>query len=508
MSKGILRAGNGFRIPRRSFLYSAGAIMGSRLLSGCALKSGLTSNSTCQPTLGPCIANPQPVPAASTTPLSITVSSATVGTVDSRYVGLSYDKNHLTYGLFNASNAALIALCGLLGESVLRIGGNSVETTVWTPTGAGSTAGQVAPADINALAAFAQATGWKVIYGVALAFSTPADAAAEVAYVANALGSNLLAIEIGNEPDDYTDSTDMTAGYPAWTYSEYLAEFKSFASAILATTPSAPLAGPASGYSMTYFEGMAAAAVPGVSLLTQHYYRGSGASATADTMANLIAYPDTTLINSYLEEMQPAAAAANLPWRMGETNSFYGQPQANTSNAHGAALWSLDHLFTMAQYGSTGANFHGGDDTTTGYSPIASENGAIIGPRPLFYGMYFFALAGTGTLLNTSVSTTTLNVSAYTVKNSSGGWNVVVVNKDATNPLQVTLTMPSSLSAGSLSVLTNSGGLTATSGSTIQGMSISNTGAINPSLNYTLTFSGDEVTFYVPAASAVLAELS
>ena len=139
---------------------------------------------------------------------------------------------------------------------------------------------------------------------------------------------------------------------------------------------------------------------------------------------------------------------------------------------------------------------------------IASENGAIIGPRPLFYGIYFFALAGTGTLLNTSVSTTTLNVSAYTVKNSSGGWNVVVVNKDATNPLQVTLTMPSSLSAGSLSVLTNSGGLTATSGSTIQGMSISNTGAINPSLNYTLTFSGDEVTFYVPAASAVLAELS
>jgi hypothetical protein len=508
MSNEIQKAEKGNQIPRRSFLYAAGAVVGSRFLSGCALQSGLTVNSTCDPTKGPCVANPQPVPVGSISQINVTASATTIGSIGSRYVGLSYDKDHIPMGLFNVSNATLIALCDLLGESVLRIGGNTVETTVWTPSGSGGTTGQVAPPDIDALAAFAQATGWKVIYGVALATSTPAIAAAEAAYVVKALGSSLLAIEIGNEPDDYSDSTGVAAGYPAWSFSQYLAAFKSFAAAILATTPSTPLAGPASGYSMTYFEGLAEASVPGVSLLTQHYYRGNGASTTEDTMANLIAYPDTQLIDNYLEEMQPAAAEANLPWRMGETNSFYGQPQANTSNAHGSALWSLDHLFTMAQYGSTGANFHGGDDTTTGYSPIASQGATIVGPRPLFYGMYFFTLAGVGTLLSTSVAATALNVSAYTVQKSSGGWNVTVVNKDPMVPLQVTLTMPSSLSSGSLSVLTNSGGLSATSGSTIQGMAISNTGVIEPSLNYTLTVSGDQVSFYVPAASAVLAELS
>ena len=65
------------------------------------------------------------------------------------------------------------------------------------------------------------------------------------------------------------------------------------------------------------------------------------------------------------------------------------------SDAFGTALWAIDFLFTNAQNGSTGANFHGGGDGT-GYTPIADDNGNVVGARPLFYGIFLFARRGRG----------------------------------------------------------------------------------------------------------------
>jgi hypothetical protein len=86
-----------------------------------------------------------------------------------------------------------------------------VDKHVWTPNGPGRTAGQIAPSDVDSLAAFVKAAGWQCLYGVNLAgvstgATTPALAADEVAYAAQQFGSSLLGIEIGNEPDLY--------GYP------------------------------------------------------------------------------------------------------------------------------------------------------------------------------------------------------------------------------------------------------------------------------------------------------
>ncbi len=82
---------------------------------------------------------------------------------------------------FSPQNSDAIGLFKLIGPSLLRIGGNSVDKTTWMPNGAGRTSGQVAPSDIDALAGFLQATGWQVLYGTNLAQSTPALAAAEIA---------------------------------------------------------------------------------------------------------------------------------------------------------------------------------------------------------------------------------------------------------------------------------------------------------------------------------------
>jgi hypothetical protein len=231
----------------------------------------------------------------------VTVTANAAGSIGTAFAGLSYEKNTLYEPLFTPTNANLIELFKLLGPSVLRIGGNSVDKNVWTPNGAGQTAGQIAPSDVASLAAFVQATGWQCIYGINLGGSatgatTPALAAAEVAYVAQQLGSSLLGIEIGNECDLYGDTGNYYAG--AFTLSQFETLWGQYRSAILATTPNVPITGPASashesswtvpfGQTVTKNE---------ITLLTQHYYRANGQLATS-TAANLVT-PDPTLVTN------------------------------------------------------------------------------------------------------------------------------------------------------------------------------------------------------------------
>src|SRR5271166_4488336 len=136
---------------------------------------------------------------ATATAATVTVTSKVLVAVGPGFAGLSYEKGQMANSFFSPQNANAIGLFKLIGPSLLRIGGNSVDKTTWTPSGKGRTSGQVAPSDIDALAGFLKATGWQVLYGTNLAQSTPARAAAEIAYAGQSLGSSLYGIEIGNE---------------------------------------------------------------------------------------------------------------------------------------------------------------------------------------------------------------------------------------------------------------------------------------------------------------------
>ena len=175
------------------------ALVAASLLSRCG-----SSNSA----VAPQPANPQPVPAGPLTAASLTVTPTAIGSIGPAFAGLSYEKSKLYGPLFTASNSDLIGMFMRLGPSVLRVGGNSVDRNVWTPNGPGQTAGQIAPSDVNSLAAFVKSAGWQCLYGInlggaATGATTPALAAAEVAYAAQQLGSSLLGIEIGNVTDLY-----------------------------------------------------------------------------------------------------------------------------------------------------------------------------------------------------------------------------------------------------------------------------------------------------------------
>jgi hypothetical protein len=476
-------------VSRRELLASLGVLAAGSFFYGCSSSSSSPSSPT-TPSLPE-----QPAPAGPLTSATVSVSAAQAGTMPQRFVGLSYEKAKLSQPLFTSSNTNLISLFKLLGNGVLRIGGNSVDETSWTPNGAGQTAGQTAPSDVNSLASFISAVGWPVLYGVNLAQSTPAVAAA-VAYAANALGSNLLGIEIGNEPDLYAGHY-----FPStWDFADYLTLWQSFASAIQAQTPGVPLTGPVTAYNSTWFTSFAQAEAKDIVLLSMHYYRANGQSPSS-TIELLLSYPDTNLQKD-LVPLLAASQAAGVPYRMAETNSFYNGGAPNVSDSYASALWVIDHLFTIAQGGSVGVNLHGGGDGD-GYTPIVDNDGVVVEARPEYYGVLFCSLAGQGPLLGTTINAGSLNTSAYAVQNSASQLSLIINNKDSTQNLQFTVTCPSDVQSASLQLLTGPS-LSATSGVTIQGSPVNSNGSFSPQSPYGLSVSSDTFTGHVPAASAAL----
>jgi hypothetical protein len=499
-------------ITRRQAIEITLAASAITLASACSSPSAAASTGTSGSSTG------QPKPSGTAVNATLTVSATAVGSISPAFAGLSYEKATLYEPLFTGSNANLIGLFKRLGSSVLRIGGNTVDHNVWTPAGTGQTAGQIAPADVDALAAFLQATGWQCLYGVNLggsgtapytsgsitAATTPALAAQEAAYVASKLGSSLLGIEIGNEPDLYGRTF-----YPGgtWNLAAFEAVWDRFRTAILAQTPGVAITGPAdasneSKWTVPFGQW---ATKSKISLLTQHYYRGNGKSATS-TAANLIT-PDTNLIND-LAIVNTAAQAIGVPYRLAECNSYYHGGSSGVSDSYASSLWVLDYLFDCALGGASGVNFHGGG-SGSGYTPIADSGGTIIEARPEYYGILLFNLAGQGDLLTTTLNAASLNATAYAVKAASGNLNLIVVNKDRASNLSLSIQLPQSASSATLIELAQtSASLTATSGVTIQGANVAANGSFTPDAAYTLATGGTHLTCYVPALSAVLIQIS
>jgi hypothetical protein len=482
-------------LTRRGALGVAGLIIVDALIGGCGGGSVETPAAT---SASP--PNPQPVPSGALTVATLSVSASVIGTIGAGFAGLSYEKDSMAVPRFAPDNADLIGMFTRLGPSLLRIGGNSVDKTQWAPNGAGQTSGEVAPSDIDALAGFLQASGWTVLYGVNLATSTPAAAAAEVAYAVQSLGPSLYGIEIGNEPDLYGGNYFST-----WNLADFEQLWEQFRAAILQAAPAVKLTGPASAGNIATWT------VPfgqyvgtrEIDLLTQHYYRGNGQSASS-TVAELIS-PDPNLISA-LGTLKAGATAIGVPFRLTETNSFYNGGANGVSDSYASALWVIDHLFNIAIGGGTGANLHGGGDGD-GYTPIADNNGVVVEARPEYYGALLFALAGPGSVLQTSVAAAALNVTGYAIRSGGGGVSIVVVNKDSTQNLHLSVDTGQTVNTAAVLILSGPA-LDAASGASIQGAAVAQNGAFTPGAAYTPAVAAGVVACYVPAASAALIRIT
>jgi hypothetical protein len=418
--------------------------------------------------------------------------------LDSSFLGLSYEKDMISTPLFDSKNKPLVTLFSRLGHGVIRFGGNQVEKTTWEKNGPGNITKVVSPKDLDRLAGFIRATKWQIIYGINLGKNTPENAADEAAYATKVFGKQLIGFQIGNEPDLYYDNGIRP---PTYTYQDFKNEWEVYFEAIRKRVPTATFNGPSSASPglKTFAVPFARDEMTKINMLAQHYYRASGSSPSSTI--DLLLDPDTTKLKPMLETLSLTANSTHVGFRMSECNSFYGGGAPGISNGFGTALWVIDFLFENAVYGSAGVNFHGGGDEW--YTPIANnELGVVDGIRPEYYGLFLFAKAANGSLLQTKTENQDPHFSSYATTAKDGSFWIILSNKDRTKTFQATVVLDQHVTEAHSLILT-APSLDSTSDYTFGGSAIDVSGNWNPT--YTkVDVAFDKINVNIPTGSVVL----
>ena len=446
-------------------------------------------------------------------PLVQVQPGTSLGRLDVRSLGFSFERSTLPLSLFDDANADLVGLFRLLGPGLLRVGAKTVDTTPWNAVGPGRTAGSVAPADVAALRRFADATDWDVLHGLPFvhADASPASAAAEAEAVAVTLGDRLAAYEFGNEPDLYA----INSAYAplAGTLGLCKARWEAFAASVHAADPATPLTGPGCCL-LQSIDGWASPFVAvestGLVAVTQHYYRGFGGSGQT---IDLLLGPDPVLDSSLaklgsLEKLlspgpNPSLAAAGLGgFRFTETNSFASGGQPGVSNSFASALWALGLHLDVTAAGGGGCNFHN-SGSGAGYPAIVQVGGTVTEVRPLFYGLLLLASLGTGTHLATISQRLPATIRVSALRGDDGDFRVVIQNLDPEAAVRVDIDLATPLAGASLALL-EAPSLDATSGVTFQGAPVGIDGTWEPLAEDDIAVSGSTLTVTVPAVGAAV----
>ncbi len=448
-----------------------------------------------------------PVSWAQTT-VTITAHPQSPGSaIPNNFLGLSFETGSLTSATgFPAANAVFQQMVSQIGPGVVRFGGNSVDKLTGWMRGqrTSSTPSSVlTSSDIDPVFAFARATGWRVLWSLNLGNGNPTSDADEAAYVYQTASDVVAGLEIGNEPDLYHSNGLRPSTY---TESQYLTEWQTYANAIQSETPSALLTGPAAAGSITTWTStFAQQEGPRIVLLTQHLYPLAPTSvnpnaSNAATIPNLLSSTIRTTEDTDGSELQQIASGQSLPWRMSETNSCYDGGQSGVSDVFASALWAVDYMFTLANRGSTGVNFHGGGTGT--YTPIA-VSGSTVTARPLYYALLMFRAAARGRLVPLDVAANGANVTAYSALDSDGTLRVMVIDKDLTQDAAVAITPGGSYSAA-LAMSLTAPALTATTGIKVGGASVAAGGTWLPSQLQSAALANGAYTATVSSGSALL----
>ena len=454
----------------------------------------------------------------------ITISPTTTGTsLTGASAGLSFEADDLTLPGFASGDLAAY-LDTLSPSSVIRVGGNTVDETFWTSTGATAPSwsiGTITPADLTALGTLAKASGWKVILGVNLKEYNPTSAANEAQYAQRDLGSSLEAIEIGNEPDLYSQYESDPAQFPT--------DFQSYVTAIEASAPGVPIEGddlagaPDSSFQSAFISSQQKLASPEINELTSHYYPLTASTCGGSpTVAELLGTSVRDAESDEAAEAVAAAAKLGVPAVLDEGNSVVCEGQAGVSNVYAAALWEIDNQLVMARDGVAGDYMHGTVEECGSakplymyYTPLCAPTAAdategLLAAQPEYYGLAALRDVGTGQFLNLS-NPVWADVRAYAVEHTNGTMTVVlddVDNPSTTGSTTVQLDLGATFSHASQVAMTASGGLTATSGITLGGQTVQANGTIAAPTTTSFTVSGDTATVTVPAGSAQIITFS
>ncbi len=411
------------------------------------------------------------------------------------------------------------------GAPILRVGGNSSDSSWWNPNGLPKPRGiiyDITAIDFSSLEASLSKTGSQLILGLNLGQNNPSIAVDEAkAALSNLAPGRILSLEIGNEPDQYMYNGVRPSSY---NFNQYLSEFSNYSGTLknsFSTMP--PLAAVAFTTSvygwMQYFPTFVSNQSQMVNLTTYHRYPLSACSwskpgsSTYPTISNLLS--DQASLNTaqaiatFVRQSQQYGKSLLLS----EINSVSCGGTNGVSNSFASALWGADVMFNLSSVGVRSAQFHGGSGGYYGpfsFSAVKNSSGQYVYTatvNPLYYGMLLFAQAASNhsQLLPVSAQTSG-NVKVWATMDSKNVVRVLAINKDINASGNAKIQLSSPRSNGSLVRLT-APSASATTGVTLGGQTFDGTTDGKPvgaQVNTSVTPTNGIYTFSLPATSAAL----
>jgi hypothetical protein len=425
------------------------------------------------------------------------------------FMGLGYEISSVARaGLMSGANRVYVRLVGTLAaRGVIRIGGSTSDYAAYSPTAApvSSARGTVVnDAVLRDLGGFLEATGWKLIWGLNLGSGSLENAIAEARAVLSIAGANLLAFEIGNEPDLFASAKHRPPGYG---YDDWLAEYRRYKTALRAQWPRIPLAGPDAAGKTDWVTRFGADEGQDAVLLTHHYYReGQNPGSTVEKLLG-----EDPKLRPQLDKLSAASRGCGLPYRICEVNSFSGGGRPGVSDTMAGALWALDYMYTLAASGCSGVNLETGvnqRDFISSYSPIGDDEQGHYSAKPEYYGILAFSLGGKGQLVKTETDAGPPELKAYATRAKEGPFRVTLIDK-GTEPCSTTVDFGDGIPHAKASAIRLSApAVDARTGVTLGGAQVTSAGTWKPARRETLEVREGQFRIALPAASAAVVELA
>jgi hypothetical protein len=362
--------------------------------------------------------------------------------VPANFTGLGYEMSSVAMpNLLNLENERYVELVRGLGpQGVLRVGGIVANYTRYIPDGPARFDRQntvITHAAVERFSKFLDKVGWSAIWSVNFAQGTVSDAIQEARVVFDILGPRLLALEIGNEVDSYGKGQPFRP--PSYDYEAYRKEYRDWHEAIAKAVPGIRFAAPDTARSIEWVEQMSRDADGEVQLLTTHYYRNGQSRGSAEQLLT-----SDPRLRDLLVRMRAASQQSGIPWRICEMNSFSGGGRPGVSDTFIGALWTLNIMCLLAQYGCSGVNLETGVNQlgfVSSYSPIQDDGKGVNSAGVPYYGMLAFAtaFAGCHQMLALDQDSQSDSLHAYVLGSGGKPRSVVVVNMDARADAQVSV---------------------------------------------------------------------
>jgi hypothetical protein len=463
-------------------------------------------------TAGTVAATAAVTPAAS----MITVGSGSGATLADDFLGFSFEANILSGTAPSSGN--LFQYMKTLGKGVMRFGGNFVDITFWTSKGEKAPSWAVAtltPADLTRLKVLADNSGWKVVLGVNLKHRDPARAADEAKFAKQILGSALMAIEIGNEPNYY----------PNYSTSKFFSDFEAYRKAINASAPGVGVVGPSPGrvpaadFWLTDFANREAGHVD-IADFVGHYYPLCAKSSPKPTIADMLSTSSRDGEKHRADLIAIGAKKLGVPGLLGEGNSVSCEGMDGVSDTFASALWGVDAQLLYAQEGLKGFYVHSAiakcgapKPLYKAYTPFCAKTDADaaagkLGVRPVYYSSLLVEQLGTGRFAPVTNSDLT-HIRAYALRSGTTLKLVLVnVTDPATTGSRTTaIQLGGSYHSGSQFVLKASA-LNAMTGISLGGHTVGSGGTFSGVDSTPVTVNGSDLTLKLPAGRATVITLN